>query len=160
MQLDLDRTPTGQSMVHVDGCCELGFGPDGPHQVRVAGQLRVDNLEGRCVLRGELKATGTVACDRCLQEFVLDFSVPYEAVILRSADRQDDDSETPILYQRDGIVDLQGSVREAAVLAVPLSRLCRPDCRGICCGCGMDLNEGACNCEPDETDPRWDGLPG
>ncbi len=36
--------------------------------------------------------------------------------------------------------------------------LCRPDCAGLCPHCGTNLNDGACDCEEDRTDPRWDAL--
>jgi uncharacterized protein len=36
--------------------------------------------------------------------------------------------------------------------------LCRADCSGLCPTCGKDLNEGQCNCERTEIDPRWAKL--
>lgn len=160
MKLDLDRTPGGRSSLQVAGSFELDQGPGGPGIVQVAGDLCVDNLESRCVLRGELAALGPVLCDRCLQEFVFGFPVPVQLLVLRDGGSEEADSETMVLHQRDGIVDLHECVREAVVLAVPLSRFCREDCRGLCSHCGADLNEGPCGCRDDEPDPRWDGLPG
>lgn len=159
MKLDLDRTPGGQSAVSLAGRCDLDFGPGGPGTVTLRGVLRVDNLEGRCVVRGELTAVGPATCDRCLREFDLEFPVPLELLILRDAGREDDDSDTAVLHQRDGVVDLTDAVREAAVLAVPLARICQAACRGICSGCGADLNETACVCAPEDPDPRWADLP-
>ena len=134
MRLDLDRTPRGQSDLSVDCECDLGFGPGGPRMVRVTGTMRVDNLEGRCVLRGELTARGPVLCDRCLREFVFSFPVGVQLLILRDAGGLggDEEGDTAILHQRDGLVDLRDNLRECAVLAVPLSRICRTECRGLC----------------------------
>jgi uncharacterized protein len=160
MRLDLERIPTGQSDLDVTGRFDLDFGTAGPAAVQVAGSLRVDNLEGRCILRGELAAQGLVACGRCLQDYTLEFAVPVELVILRDTGHEDDDSDTPVVHQRDGVVDLSESVREAVVLAVPQMRVCREDCRGLCVQCGADLNQGDCGCTDDDVDPRWDGLPG
>lgn len=36
----------------------------------------------------------------------------------------------------------------------PFRILCREDCAGLCPRCGKDLNEGSCQCESDEIDPR------
>jgi uncharacterized protein len=162
MRLDLDRTPAGQSTLDVADRCDLGYGPGGPGEVAIAGHLRVDNLEGRCVVRGELTAAGPVVCDRCLREFTFSFAVPVELMILRDAGagrNEAEDGDSLVLHQRDGLVDLHGSIREAAMLAVPLSRVCRADCRGLCSRCGAELNTAPCACADGDVDPRWDGLP-
>jgi uncharacterized protein len=160
MKLDLGRTPVGQSSLAVAGQLELDLGSEGTVPIQLQGELRVDNLEGRCIVRGELVATGLATCGRCLADFDLSYGVPVELLILRDAGHEVDDGDSLVLHQREGIVDLQESLREAAVLAVPLARICREECRGLCSQCGADLNEGDCACEDDQTDPRWDGLPG
>ncbi|HOX26298.1 MAG TPA: DUF177 domain-containing protein [Candidatus Krumholzibacteria bacterium] len=159
MKLDLDRTPVGQSDLPIDGRLNLDFGTEGPGEVRVSGALRVDNLEGRCVVRGELAAIGRASCDRCLGEFELAFPVPVELVVLRDCEAEDTDADTLVVHQRSGVVDLAEALREAAILAVPQSRICRDDCRGLCARCGADLNAGDCGCEAEPFDPRWEGLP-
>ncbi len=66
--------------------------------------------------------------------------------------------ELTFFYVQDDAVDLLDSVRDAIVLDLPLSPLCRPDCLGICPPCGDKL-EGA---PPDHatTDHRWAALEG
>jgi uncharacterized protein len=41
---------------------------------------------------------------------------------------------------------------------LPTKRLCSEDCKGLCPYCGKDLNEGRCDCEVDEIDPRFEVL--
>ena len=159
MRLDLDRTPSGQSDLPVDGRMDLVSGDEGPDEARVHGSLRVDNLESRFVLRGELSATTTVACGRCLNDFELAYTVPVELVVLRDSASEEGDSDTPVLHQRSGVVELGEALREAVVLAVPQVRICRDECRGICAQCGADLNAAECDCADEEVDPRWEGLP-
>ncbi len=55
-------------------------------------------------------------------------------------------------------VDLELVSREAILLDLPLAPLCREDCAGLCPTCGIDLNEGACDCAPSTADPRWSAL--
>lgn len=159
MKLDLDRTPVGQSALPVTGRYNLDFGADRWREVEVDGVLRVDNLESRLVLRGKLDATTTVECGRCLEDFELKFRVPIETVILCDTGHETDDVVTPVIHQRDGEVDLDDTVREATILALPQIQVCREDCRGLCARCGTDLNNGSCECVDDEIDPRWEGLP-
>jgi len=159
MKLDLDRTPTGRSDLPIEARYALELDPIGPDKVVVKGSLLVDNLESRCVVHGELAAVTTVACGRCLQDFGLGFTVPVEVVVLRDADRETEDADTLVIHQRRGEVDLTEALREAVVLALPQTRICRDECKGLCARCGADLNEGECNCVDDEVDPRWEGLP-
>jgi uncharacterized protein len=42
---------------------------------------------------------------------------------------------------------------------MPFSPLCRPDCLGLCPGCGGDRNLGECPGH-ETTDPRWAALEG
>ena len=54
-----------------------------------------------------------------------------------------------------GVMDLAPLLREEVILAVPMGVLCRSDCAGLCPVCGQNLNEGTCDCEQDDIDPRW-----
>ena len=52
-------------------------------------------------------------------------------------------------------LDLNYLVLNAILTQLPLRHLCRPDCKGLCPHCGANLNEGPCDCENTEIDPRW-----
>lgn len=54
----------------------------------------------------------------------------------------------------DGFIDLAPLVRQMSLLAIPMQHFCREDCKGLCVNCGQNLNEGSCQCEADEIDPR------
>jgi uncharacterized protein len=41
-------------------------------------------------------------------------------------------------------IDLDPVVREQVLLALPVSVVCRDDCKGLCSTCGQDLNERDC----------------
>ena len=49
------------------------------------------------------------------------------------------------------------AVREELILSVPDYVLCTDECKGICAGCGVDLNTGTCTCKK-EPDDRWAAL--
>jgi uncharacterized protein len=44
------------------------------------------------------------------------------------------------------------------IVSTPMRVLCRYDCEGICPTCGKNLNEGMCDCEVDDIDPRMAAL--
>jgi len=50
-------------------------------------------------------------------------------------------------------------LRDAVVLALPMSPLCREDCPGLCAECGAPLADAGPGHRHDEaTDPRWGAL--
>ncbi len=44
-------------------------------------------------------------------------------------------------------VDLKKIADDSIMINSPVNFLCRDDCRGICAGCGADLNAEECRCE-------------
>jgi uncharacterized protein len=62
-------------------------------------------------------------------------------------------------YLNGDLLDLEPAFRDAVVLALPMSPLCRPDCPGLCAECGVPLAEaGPGHGHDDAPDPRWAGL--
>jgi uncharacterized metal-binding protein YceD (DUF177 family) len=55
-------------------------------------------------------------------------------------------------------LSLSAQVWETLLALLPVKLLCREDCAGLCSSCGSDLNEGACSCEAQEIDPRFEAL--
>jgi uncharacterized protein len=70
---------------------------------------------------------------------------------------QDDEEE---FYHLDGdLLDLEPALRDAVVLALPMSPLCREDCPGLCVECGVPLADaGPGHGHENAPDPRWAGL--
>lgn len=73
----------------------------------------------------------------------------------RKPQRKDDDgdAESAASFELDEIdaepfdgktIDLDPVVREQVLLALPVTVVCRDDCKGLCATCGQDLNEGDC----------------
>ena len=68
--------------------------------------------------------------------------------------------ESDITYLSPGAVNINinDDVRDSLILAVPMKKLCKEDCKGLCYKCGTDLNKNTCNCSENETNDRWDKL--
>ncbi len=70
-------------------------------------------------------------------------------------EEQDDEER----YLDGDLLDLEPAFRDAVVLALPMSPLCRDDCPGLCVECGAPLAEaGPGHRHEDQPDPRWAGL--
>ncbi len=70
----------------------------------------------------------------------------------------DEDGELDFWPLADNHVDIEPAVAEQAVFALPDYPLCKPDCRGLCGGCGANLNLQPCRCAAPAPDPRWQKL--
>ncbi len=137
----------------------LGLDVDEVHQT--LGDLKVDYVRGQLLLtrtnRGVL-ATGQfhtalqVECVRCLEPFHLELEVPMEEMFSFTP------ASDPIYFIDEGWLDLRKPLREQILLALPMHSVCRPDCKGLCPNCGQNWNEGPCNCDADDIDPRLADL--
>ena len=71
-------------------------------------------------------------------------------------------SEENLGIDENNILDLTETVRQYLLIGAPYRRLCSDDCRGICAGCGGDMNMDQCRCERtggnDLRDNQWGGL--
>ena len=91
-------------------------------------------------------------CARCLKTFERDFDLEMTELVAREPGPDDDYALAPDLT-----LDPEPIVRDAVVLEMPFSPLCRPDCLGLCEICGGDSQPGRVP-RPRTTDPRWDAL--
>ena len=116
-------------------------------------------------LEGSLKAMVEFDCDRCLKVLSLPIDQTFDLVYippLKPSGAHDEkelgNDDLSVGFYQGQAIDLDDVVREQVELALPMSRLCKEDCLGLCQQCGADLNEGACQCDGRESDPRWEAL--
>ncbi len=130
---------------------ELGSG-----MVRVpeGGDLHLD-VQLEDVIDGVLVTAVATAplvgeCARCLDEFTSSTQVRFRELFAEDPSESEDDG-----YLLDGdLLDLQPALRDALVLELPLSPLCREDCAGLCSKCGVKLADA----EPGHAHPDDGGV--
>lgn len=135
----------------------LDFSPDEAQVLsgaRVIVSGRVHNSAG--VVSVEVTATVDIhtVCDRCAKPVDIALSVPVNHVLVTKLNDEENDELILIESYRFNMDEL---VREDIYLALPSKFLCSQDCRGICSGCGKNLNTESCSCEK-SVDPRLEVL--
>jgi len=107
-------------------------------------------------ISGDIAATAQGSCSRCLEPVSTPLVVDI-AELFRYADLDNevDDDEIPT-FEHD-LIDLEPTLRDAVVLALPLAPVCGEDCLGLCSQCGFELKNDP-NHQHDQTDPRWAAL--
>jgi len=161
--LDLDEELAPQA-VHVEGEEEFALAPGGRLRchVEIVDQTTVH-------VRGTLQGRVLAECGRCLERYPVDVDTPLDQFYLpRLADRPEEQEEEVEVGDHDVVVgyydgdqlDLGEVAREQLFLALPMKRLCREDCAGLCPTCGKNRNEVACDCPeaPEPVDPRLEVL--
>lgn len=120
---------------------------------------------------GRFETTGHFVCSRCLVEFDRRVSGRFSLLLVSPPDEEDEDAEEETVsaaekdedaedvfrLEEPGKVDLEQVLAEQLDLALELRVLCDEECRGLCAGCGADLNHETCRCEP-QADDRWAAL--
>ena len=122
----------------------------------VEADLRAESVVEGVLITGRAQAGVTFECSRCLTEFPSQVSVELCELFTGPGHAVAPEEDAYEIVGTD--VDLEPMLRDALVLALPLSPVCSLDCKGYCAGCGQNLNEGACTCAPDDVDPRWAEL--
>jgi len=123
----------------------------------IKGQLKLLRTSEGIQTRGVLSVDVDLECGRCLSPVTETIKVELEERFLASLLNVSEDEQVfPI--DADHHLDLTPVLGDLVVVSTPMHVLCRPGCLGLCCTCGKNLNEGLCDCQPDEIDPRLAAL--
>ena len=135
---------------------DLQYGASHPVTEPVEASGTVRNTAGVLVMSGSIKTCLHGVCDRCAAEFSREGEYPIQAVLVEELANEENEDEWVFPLEGES-ADLQDIVRTVFVLNMESKLLCKPDCKGLCCQCGKNLNDGPCSCQK-EPDPRFAAL--
>ena len=137
-----------------------GDGKDYPLQGEVSLLRTQRSILVKCVLNTEVELT----CSRCLNRFrhplVLNFEEEYLPTVdvLSGVPLPLPEGASAFNIDEHHILDLTEAIRQYALLSIPMKPVCHQDCSGLCQNCGHNLNQGQCDCQAQNADPRWSEL--
>ena len=120
-----------------------------PVNVDLEIQKRSDHIH----IQGALQGTLQVTCHRCLTAFLWPLKEPIDIYLIEEeelvpAEEMELEARELDFEFFDGVaIEIDQLVVEQLFLALPVKILCSEDCRGLCPGCGANLNEEQCQCE-------------
>ena len=132
---------------------DLDFGGCCPAKQPVVARGTVKNTAGVLQMRGEVRTRLFGVCARCARDFERDTVFPLKAVLVTELASEENEDEW-VFRLVDDCADLDDIVTTTFVLNMDTKLLCSPDCKGLCCRCGANLNDGPCQCQP-EPDARF-----
>lgn len=135
---------------------DLLYGTTYPVSEPVIAEGSVRNTAGVLVMKGSVKTRIHGICDRCAADFEADVEFPIDVVLVKEFANEENEDEWVFPLEGDA-ADLEEIVRTVFVLNMDSQLLCKPDCKGLCCKCGKNLNDGPCSCQK-ELDPRFAAL--
>ncbi len=124
--------------------------------VRFAGT--VSNADGLLLVEGQVEGVLELVCNRCLQPFSQRFSLPLNAAFSNKPELVTEEEDAVVYPFEGNELDMTACVLNEIYLSLPMQVVCREDCRGLCPGCGVDLNQEACRCTEINVDPRLEKL--
>ncbi|HLI30405.1 MAG TPA: DUF177 domain-containing protein [Terriglobia bacterium] len=154
--------------ITVDHTYPAGEFDDRGHEYRQSAPLRIqavaELLSSDIRIRGRIGTRLEMECDRCIAQMALvveqDFDVFYRPVveIAREGETEVPNDELEVGFYSGEGVELADLVKEQVILSLPMKRVCRPDCRGLCPVCGSNLNLKTCECQQAATESPFAAL--
>ncbi|WP_408608301.1 YceD family protein [Actinocorallia populi] len=131
-----------------------------PKDAELELDLRLESVMEGVLVSGTALLPITGECARCLDEISFTMEIEFQELFVyddtRSAAEADEDERR----LEGDLFDLEPVLRDAVVLALPLSPLCQDDCPGLCAECGERLADVGPDHSHDVADPRWAALQG
>jgi uncharacterized protein len=158
----LPRAPGAMRTAHRVVAAPPGLGlalMEVPEGADLGLRLRLESVTEGVLVSGTVTGTAAGECGRCLRPISVDLDVTIQELFAypdSTTDATTDDDEIGKL--QGDLVDLEPAVRDAVVLALPSTPLCRDDCPGLCPGCGAHWDDLPVDHHHRQDDPRWAEL--
>ena len=122
-------------------------------------EFHIDLLRtaGEISVRGKIGFLAVARCSRCLSDVSVDTNLEVNLILSPSETEKKEEAGGDIDYEtyQGRTIDLNDYMREQVNLSLPYKVVCTEDCRGLCSGCGQNLNEQQCGCETHQEDSRF-----
>jgi uncharacterized protein len=130
-----------------------------PEGAPLALDVRLESVTEGVLVTGTVTAPLTGQCGRCLDPISDELDVDVCELFAYPDSATDEATEEDEVLRIDGdLLDAEPMVRDAVVLGLPWTPLCRPDCAGLCPTCGQRLDDLPAGHTHDVIDPRWAAL--
>ena len=108
------------------------------------------------ILNAEIKVDLEMICSRCLDTFIYPIDIDIEERFTTNSKSEDDEAVVVL----DDVLDITEVVETSIISTLPIKRVCKDDCKGLCQECGCNLNFNTCSCNKEDVDIRFEALRG
>ena len=117
--------------------------------------IDIEKKPKKLIIKGNVYTKIILNCDRCLENFQFSVVDEFDYVLFLTKIEIDakhkefkltkDDMEIDFLEEN--ILPLKDIIFGQIYLNIPIKKLCRDNCKGLCPNCGINLNISECNCK-------------
>lgn len=114
-------------------------------------------LQGSTVVaEGQVAAEYRTVCARCAEDTIQRLVVPIHMVLKPVTGVEKGEEQDDVGYGTYDGKEIQtvGFTEDHLVLALPFNAFCKEDCKGLCVGCGTNLNLSACQCSSKKKEAK------
>ena len=130
-----------------------------PAGAEVDVDLRLEAVHEGVLVTGTALAPVVGECARCLEPVTSEVEANFQELYRYEPSPEEDDDEEDVQLLDGDLLDLEPVLRDAVVLALPLSPLCSDDCAGLCPDCGVRLADAEPGHQHDGAIlPEWEKL--
>ena len=130
-----------------------------PYTGKYKTNIELCKFQDQIILNCETKIKACMICDRCAEEYDRIIKSENKMVyLLRGTEDENESIDVVYLNADADKINIKDNIRDYALLAIPMKKLCTEDCKGLCYRCGKNLNKGACECNENEIDERLKPL--
>ncbi|OOM13672.1 YceD family protein [Clostridium saccharobutylicum] len=108
------------------------------------------------ILNAKIKTNLEMICSRCLDTFIYPIDIDIEERFTTNSNSKDNEA----IVVMDDVLDITEIVETSIISTLPIKRVCKDDCKGLCQECGCNLNYEACSCQKEDVDIRFEALRG
>jgi uncharacterized protein len=145
---------------YLETLSEIDFQFERPLQ----SEVKIRKMGQSVWIRGRVETVLQLRCVRCLQEFSYPLASGFdltlrplkETTLAEEVELSGKDLESN--FFEGGEIPLSEVACEQIFLEIPMQPLCQDGCKGLCPGCGKDLNVSACDCKQKELDSEFSVL--
>ena len=110
----------------------------------------------------DVNGSFSTGCHRCLESTQCSVTSSFDLVVQKAdprsgPDRASTGEDFVRLTLGERRLSLDERIYESVLVNVPMQIFCKDDCKGLCSGCGVNLNLESCTCSV-VPDSRWNEL--
>jgi uncharacterized protein len=121
--------------------------------------LRLEAVMEGVLVSGRISGVAVGECIRCLDEVRLPLDTQFAELFTYPENQVVEDKDEDVRSVENDLIDLEPTLRDAVVLALPFQPVCQEDCLGLCSECGVHLTDNPGHTH-EIADPRWAALQG
>jgi uncharacterized protein len=130
-----------------------------PEGADLSLDLRLESVSEGVLVSGTVSGPIEGECGRCLRPIRDVLVVAIQELFAYENSTTDVTTDEDEVGRMQGdLIDLEPTVRDAVVLALPNNPLCQEDCPGLCPECGIHWEELPADHSHEQLDPRWAAL--